>query len=719
MTSQEDYLDRLLRGLMEDTEQTKEEGEDSDLPKEAPAREDDFVDAAPYEEPEAESPIQPEARQESEAEPEPQPEARQEPEAEPEIITVEANEADILTQETMFGQKRDEGETDPEEDIASDVLSTAEDDEGTIYVERLPEDETVTEQDRSMSDEMEELLGFMRGEISETENEAEDEPGGMSEEQIEQILRTNRMEDASDGEKTDEEDLMSLLGEGAEENDDLQDIHDMLQKSDNNEAVDEDLIAALQNLSDDTGTDDGKEDMLSLLENLEDDEEGELTPRQKKALEKKRLKEEKAAAKKAAREAKKAEKLAARQARNAAKNAAQSKDGTEEMAAPAANEDVVLGEAADVVIDPADADLIFGAGDLGGAGVNDPEKTDRNMGEDSSLDELFDPNLFADGSPEGGSPEDGLPVDGAENGEQKKKSFFARILDFLTEEDEDEEPERGTENIPMSDENRQVLDEMDQEELGKKGKKKKGKKNRQKGKNSGEEFEESEEEGGKGKKKPRKPKKVKEPKEKAPVEPGSRITLKKLMPVIVVSVSMILVIMLLINLGGDFLTKRQARKAFYEEDYKTCYQELYGRELNESEQVMFGKSESILRIRLWMREYELLADEGAETEALDVLIQSVNDYPALYEYAGRWNAHDEVGEVYSQMLGILQEKYGLTEAQALAIAAEPDDVVYTKLVTAAAQGEGYHPQTDPAGLEEQLPDMLPEEKDFPENNGGR
>jgi len=123
-----------------------------------------------------------------------------------------------------------------------------------------------------------------------------------------------------------------------------------------------------------------------------------------------------------------------------------------------------------------------------------------------------------------------------------------------------------------------------------------------------------------------------------------------------------------------------------------------------------------------MREYEIFAKEDSQAEALDVLIQTVYDYANLYAYASKWNAGEEVAAVYAQMLGILQDKYNLTENEALEIAAEPDDVEYTKLVTAIAGGEKYVSDgktSDKPEKIEDLPDMLPEEKKFPENNGGQ
>jgi hypothetical protein len=511
-------------------------------------------------------------------------------------------------------------------------------------------------------------------------SEEVEEDFGMSEEEIEQLLQETRMEGTQEKqakETNGEDDLMQLL-EGADDGD-LQDIHDMLQKSDNNEAVDEDLIALLQDIPDEVNAED-YDDSPKENDGLEN---GELTKKQKRALEKKRQKEEKAAAKQAEKEAKQA----AKEAKKAAKGKGKA---VEEAAQEPAN--------ASAEEQPVEADM-------------------------SALDELLGLDGQAPASADSVENAFEKEVD-AQKGDTAKKGFFAKILDFLTEEEEEEEPVRGTEDIPLSDENRVILEELDQEESAKKGKKakksKKAKKDK-KAKNSqnvDEEGDEAEDE--EKPKKAAKPKKEKKPKEQSTESPANKISVKKVMPIAVLGISVLLAILILVNLGGDFTVKQVARKAFYQEDYETCYQELYGRNLNETEQVMFGKSESILHIRLWMREYELFVEEGAETEALDVLIQSVNDYAELYDYASQWNAETMVGEVYEQMLGILQGKYGLTESQALEIAAEPDDVEYTKKVLAVAEGNGYGSwDTTSSQTFEVLPDMLPPEEKFPENNGGQ
>lgn len=293
----------------------------------------------------------------------------------------------------------------------------------------------------------------------------------------------------------------------------------------------------------------------------------------------------------------------------------------------------------------------------------------------------------------------------------EKKGFFAKILDFLTEEDEAENPEQ---ELILSDENDAIIKELDKEDQ-KKGKK--GKKDSKgKGKGKGKEASEDDAEVPvKKEKKPKKPKKEKKPNE--PEKPEKKLSKRRVVLIFLICLSVGAVLIILGNVTVDFADKKKAAKAFYEKDYEECYQNLVGKDLNESQQVMFGKSESILRIRLWMREYELLAQEGLEPEALDSLMQSVHDYPTLYDFSGKWNAHSEVQEIYGQMLEILQTKYGLSEEMAKVIANEPDDLLYSRMVRAVAAGGTFGSWEEEQAPEESLTepveeDVLPEEEEM-------
>lgn len=493
-----------------------------------------------------------------------------------------------------------------------------------------------------------------------------EDTANMSEDAIARLLEASQNGDSLDevdvepvGESDtlmQEDALTSLLNESNDA--DLMEIQDLLEKADNNEEI------------------------------IEETEENSVPQADNKAEEKKLQNEAKKEAKRAAKEARKAEKEAKKAEKAAKKAEKKSKKKQSEVAQVAEGEEGTLGI----------EELLAGAEDVSVSEPQSVESSGNTDAEDALLKELeafdflndvsmVDDNLL--GAADSASADSLAQV--MENGkdEKPKKGLFARFRDFINEEDEEESE---NENIMLSDENQTILKDMDKEK--KKGKKaKKGKK----GKAAGNAEENIEELGAEGKgKKAKKPKKEKKPKEEkqqtaesTPVARGKKIPTKQIAMVAVVCASIVIAILFFVQFVGDYSVKQEGKKAFYEGDYQTCYQDLFGKDLNETEQVMYSKSESILTIRLWLKEYELLAEEGQEVKALDSLLQSVYDYPTLYTYAETWNAETEVASVYNQMLTILSEKYHLTEAQAKEIANTPDDIEYTRMVIAITDGEAY------------------------------
>ena len=575
------------------------------------------------------------------------------------------------------------------------------------------------------------------------------EVSSMSEEEIEKLLAAGRVTDEDSKEDVSEDFGVDML---ADSNDsELQEIQDLLEKSDNNEAVGDEIEALLS-----ADQEEGIPIELFDPDGTTDETGEQLSSKQQKALMKKRLKEEAAAAKKAKKEAKKAAK--------AAKKGKKAEDQNEKAASAEAAEGEMTEEPADMsLLDSilSEADKISGGDTAAGLTGNFDAKIEGNLQEQNlqeqmgekaeeaavenaediglDLDSLFGdsdgaeepvavdgnesefPDFVAlDGEDVAGIAE--LTGEGGEGDRPKKKGFLARLIDFLMQEDEDEEEEEKkseNEDIQLSEENQEILNDLDKEK-GKQDKKgKKGKKKAKKAEASKEEDEEVGEEEGKSnkKKKEKKPKKEKPPKEEEKVDPRKQLTLKKMMPIILFCLSLGLAIIILTNLSVDFTDKKIAREAYYNGDYQTCYQNFYGKELNESDQVMFGKSESVLVIRLWIREYEMFIDEMAYLEALDRLIQAVDDYPDLYQYASQWNASGDVAVEYAVILNLLYENYGLTEEQARAIAAEPNDIEYTKQVNAIVQGGVYGSWNKPEPVPDApLTEVLPEEAELPEGN---
>ena len=527
----------------------------------------------------------------------------------------------------------------------------------------------------------------------------------MSEEEIEQFLSASATEDqiqSSAEELPDEDiDLMGLLGDS--EDSDLLEIQDMLDKADKNEAVGEEIEALLQGTAmPDASIEEG-------ITEIEDE-------KSKRARDKKRKRQEKAAAKKAAKEAKAAAKAAAKEGKAVPTPSGQIEQ-TEET------------DSSDTLFDSDLLDSIVTGADQAGLEENGQQE-ESDGGSDDGLEFDMD-SLFGDGddsslgsdtvalSDDEAFPDfiglkkedDDLILPEMENEGKKKKGLLARFFDMLTEEDEDEE----SESLQLSDENKEILNDLDKEKTA--GKKKKKKKKAASGQD------EEDAEGGKGKKakKPKKPKPEKPKKEKVPepepLIPEKKLTPKKVIPVLLVCASLGILLIVFTNASVDYTDKKTAHDAYYEGDYQTCYENLFGKELNETEQIMFGTSESILRIRLWLREYEMFVEADEEVEALDSLIQTVNDYPELYAYAVQFNAGDAVMTAYAKILNILSEKYGLTEAQAQEIASVRSNYTYTQMVVDIVLGKPFGSWNEPENTEPEpeaapLPDELPEEEEL-------
>lgn len=582
-----------------------------------------------------------------------------------------------------------------------------------------------------------------------------EEASDMSEDEIEQLLsggldasrlendqaeeENNELFHASDMDLSDE-DVLKMLAES--DDDDMQEIHSQLNKSDNHESVE--AIAEEP---------EPEEERNALLGGTD------VAPAADKREERAKAKKEREEAKKRRKEelaAKRAEKKAEKKVKKASKKEAPKPEQEDQ-------------DTAETLFDTDVLDSIVSKADMTGKEEDEAVPDDNVIGEESEalpVDELAEVtpeetsgldeiapeengsgglgldmgNLFGDTDAEdsllnglgGGDDSDfsdllsmndetGDSDTQREEKPQKKsksnKGFFTKLLDFFTEEEEEDE-EQGNENLNLSDENKGIIKDLDKE-----GSKKK--KNKKAKKAASEKTDKEKKKPEKKPKKQPKPKKEKPPKE-IPLVTDKKLSFKKVLPVVLVGVSVGVLLFVFINSAADYSDKREARAAYYAGDYQTCYLNLFGKDLDETESVMYGKSESILYIRLWIREFEMFAGEGDMVRALDSLIQTVDRYPQLYEYANQWNAGAEVAAGYATILNYLSANFGLTENQAQQIADEKKDIDYTRIVTAIANGTSFEewnaPEmppdagTDEAPVEEVpesvMEDVLPEEEEL-------
>ena len=322
-------------------------------------------------------------------------------------------------------------------------------------------------------------------------------------------------------------------------------------------------------------------------------------------------------------------------------------------------------------------------------------------------------------------------TEGKNKKSDKKETFFSKLFTMLTEEDEEDEPKNGS--VPeasitgITDENENILEELSKEEKKKRKKeekeqKKKEKEAKKKGKTEpeGEESEEGEEE---EKKKKKKVKKVKpRPVVDIDEKPPKKLSKKKVSIVFVFCFSILALILILHTVVLDWGNVKEARWAFDNADYETCYANLYGEELSEEDEEIFQKSYIILSVQRKWDSYENRRQAGMEIEALDALFEGVRVYRNMQARAESYGILSRITPVFETIYSTLQS-YGLSDKDIEEILAYESKVSYTKHLESIVNGTPFEmnewlPATaetekeEVVGEPQPLEDVLPMEEDF-------
>ena len=329
-------------------------------------------------------------------------------------------------------------------------------------------------------------------------------------------------------------------------------------------------------------------------------------------------------------------------------------------------------------------------------------------------------------------------TEGAGDKPPKRQGFFGKVLTLLTETDEEEETEEATvsKNVSLSEENKEILEELDKEG-GKKKKLRKDKKNKKNKKKSGDENPDTEndddEEAAASKdkkaKKAKKPKKEKKPKVKTVDEnekPAKKVPKKRVISIFAFCLSVAALILVLIYGVTTLTNLHSARLAFDNQEYETTYVNLFGEDLGKDDREIFDKRETILKMSRKLDSYENYMKLGMKKEAVNALFEGVRQYPELRKRAMALGVNIDAD--YQNILSILAE-YGIDEAEAVEIAGNDSRVWYTKRVESIANGTEFTYDKEIAlesGLEmqseadaetdksedNQVMDILPEEYDI-------
>ncbi len=313
---------------------------------------------------------------------------------------------------------------------------------------------------------------------------------------------------------------------------------------------------------------------------------------------------------------------------------------------------------------------------------------------------------------------------------EKKPGFITRIMDFLLEGEEDDEDPLAAEVLAgnggatgyISGENRELLDELSEED--KKGKKKKKDKKQKKGKEDKEEKKPKKEK----KKKKKKKEKAANPEVDLFAPPERKLSKKKVVIVFLFCGTLGACIILATSLVPNYMQEQSARIAYDQKEYGEVYDLLYGKELNEEDETIFQRSRLILRMSRKLSSYENYVNLDMPLEALDALVSGVECYQVVLPEAETYNVVGEVSDIYVQILGRLSADFGVSEADALDIISSEDDVTYSQKLMDIINGiysggaddmsggrQDVLPEEEEIieridGLEEDAPDELPEEE---------
>lgn len=268
----------------------------------------------------------------------------------------------------------------------------------------------------------------------------------------------------------------------------------------------------------------------------------------------------------------------------------------------------------------------------------------------------------------------GEPDDSGENAPVKKKGLFARLAEMLfgSEDSEVDGVSSGQINgelANLSEENAQILMELEAIESDSKKKDKKAKKEKPK----------KEKKAKPKKEKPKKEKKPKPKKEKKPKVKDNTPPLPK-GPVIMIWImagSMLLFVLLCTNLMGYQVNVNQAKTMYTEGQYIEAFKKIEGIDVKEADQSMYDKLRILSSVSSEIEAYKSFYSYDKQLMAFDSLICAAGRYVTYEEDAKTLGCEQELGALKESIETELTDKYKMTFDEATELYNAKDRKAYT------------------------------------------
>lgn len=250
------------------------------------------------------------------------------------------------------------------------------------------------------------------------------------------------------------------------------------------------------------------------------------------------------------------------------------------------------------------------------------------------------------------------------NKKNEKKGFFAKLSSALFGEGENEEslndvvvPEaEDLENI--SEENLQILKELEAAEQENASKESKDKKSKKKKK------EKKEKKPKEKKERKKREKKVKEPKPPKEVDNTPPLPKKPMILIFLMAFSVLVLVLLTIKGTGKSAYIDAAKQAMENGEYVQAYGELSGLELKGSEQDLYEKAQAMALVQEQYDAYLTMMGADKYSLALDALVRGIGRYDSNLGTAQKYGLENEMKKLKEQLTEALQNQFGMSEEEA-------------------------------------------------------
>lgn len=318
-------------------------------------------------------------------------------------------------------------------------------------------------------------------------------------------------------------------------------------------------------------------------------------------------------------------------------------------------------------------DMLSGDGELSDLGDMLSDEAEGNM-----LDQEDSISSFAEAEMAGGQQSEEAQEE--KKGKKKKKGkkekkekkekaakgeggFFSKLSKVVFGENDEEETvaikaDTGTDVSELSEENQQILAELEaagEAEGSKKKKEKKPKKKKEKKPKPPKPKKEK-------KPKPPKPKKEKKPKE---VDKTPPLPKKPVIAIVIMTASLFGLVMVMTSLLGYQVNITQAKNACEEGAYVEAYQNLQGIEIKEKDEELYYKLAALAAVSEKYNSYLIFEAGGKKSLALDALICACGRCEVNKKNAKIYEFEPELEELKGKIVTTLLQQYDMTGEEAL------------------------------------------------------